>query len=152
MPLWANAWQLAHRSISSSVTCRAASLLLTVLLQKRLVDYGTVVDLGDAMAGYMELSGPAVLADASCSFWEAMLKTVVENSPGAFNSLCDRILDWLFTKWTPSKFVIDARTGIDSSTSQATSTIGHMRYRLPINSKLATSFGYFAFVVIASRL
>ena len=103
-PAWAGAWQLASRNISATATCRAACLLLETLLRLKLVKYGDVTEAAESIVSSVELNGPALFADSSSSFWEIFLASAVDHSPGVFNSMSDRVLEWLFSKWTPSRF------------------------------------------------
>jgi ataxia telangiectasia mutated family protein len=52
----------------------------------------------------IELSGPALLTETSSSLLTTIIRERVHENPTHFTMTSERILSWLFSKWTPSKF------------------------------------------------
>ncbi|KAF2453189.1 hypothetical protein BDY21DRAFT_142648 [Lineolata rhizophorae] len=88
--------------------CRPACHLLDALFKVRLVPYSSVAEVAEAMVTAVELNGPAIVADASCAFLATLIRVRGAENPSAFASSSDRVLNWVFGKWLPSKF--DERT------------------------------------------
>jgi serine-protein kinase ATM len=101
--LWTTAWQSASRAISSTPTSRAASHLMNVLLKLRIIPFSSVSDSVQRMLLSIELNGPAVLTDTSSAFLNTIIRERVQENPTHFDPTSERILSWLFSKWTPSK-------------------------------------------------
>jgi ataxia telangiectasia mutated family protein len=100
---WHQVWQLASGAISSLQTSRAACFLLNQLLELELVQFSAVSQSLDAMLQLSDIAGPAVLADSSVRFWQSVVQRKLSENPSASSGLPEKLLQWLFTKWTPSK-------------------------------------------------
>ncbi|KAF2466182.1 uncharacterized protein BDR25DRAFT_345757 [Lindgomyces ingoldianus] len=103
-PLWISAWQSASRVITSISSSRAACHLLNVLLRLEIVPYSAISDIAQSMLLSIELSGPALLTETSSSLLATIIQERTTENPTLFNQTAERILNWLFTKWTPSMF------------------------------------------------
>ena len=101
--LWIKVWQSAFRAVPSQYTSRVACHLLDLLLRLGLVPYSEVSPSLDAMLQSPELAGPALLCDSSVSFWISVLSIGATERHGSTEGYAERILRWLFKKWTPSK-------------------------------------------------
>lgn len=102
--LWTTIWQLSARNVTTGSTCRAASHTMDIILRLGLVDYSAIADTADAMVGSVELHGPAILSESSCSLWLTVFDVRSSESPHSSHFTTDRMLRWLFSKWTPSNF------------------------------------------------
>lgn len=51
----------------------------------------------------IELSGPALLTESSASLLMTILRERTQENPTHFNPTSERVLNWLLSKWTPSK-------------------------------------------------
>jgi ataxia telangiectasia mutated family protein len=100
--LWTQVWELAARLIPSTLSSRAASHVLDTLLRQGLVQYSQVSKSIDQMLAVSELSGPAVLGESSVSLWISSLSLRLAENPGSSRGLSEKLLRWLFKKWTPS--------------------------------------------------
>jgi serine-protein kinase ATM len=101
--MWLRIWELGSRGIPSPSIARAASLLLDVLLQRKMVDYSSVSQSLHNMLQFSELTGPGVLADSTVSFWLTSARVILQESAGRMRSLHEKLLRWMFRKWTPSE-------------------------------------------------
>jgi serine-protein kinase ATM len=100
---WLRVWQLASRAISSQSTAQAASYLLNVLLDLKLVQYHSVSQSLEYMLSMSELTGPGVLAESSAEFWVTFLRIKLSENPGSAGGTSERLLRWIFSKWSPSE-------------------------------------------------
>jgi ataxia telangiectasia mutated family protein len=100
---WHQVWQLASGAVSSLQTSRAACFLLNQLLELELVQFSAVSQSLDAMLQLSDIAGPAALADSSVRFWRSVVQRKLSENPSASSGLPEKLLQWLFTKWTPSK-------------------------------------------------
>lgn len=101
--LWTTVWQAAMRYVPVSSTSRAACHLLNILLRRGVVEYSSVSGSVDTIFSDANVNGPAVLCESSLSLWIAMMnKRLIEN-PSSGGTMVNRMLQWLFAKWTPSE-------------------------------------------------
>ncbi|KAL0263600.1 Serine/threonine-protein kinase tel1 [Diplodia seriata] len=101
--LWTTVWQLCSRNVTTGSTCRAAAHSMDVILRLGLVEFGSIAEIVEAMISSVELRGPAVLSESCCSLWLTMFDVRSSESPHSSHVTIDRMLRWLFLKWTPSK-------------------------------------------------
>jgi ataxia telangiectasia mutated family protein len=101
-PYWTSAWQSASRAATSLSTCRAACHLMDVLLKLHIVPFSAVSDNVQSLLLSIELSGPALLVETSSSLMTTIMRQRAHENPTHFNATSERILSWLFSKWTPS--------------------------------------------------
>lgn len=102
-PQWLMVWQLASRGLTTISSCRAACHLMDVLITQHLVDYKKVADSVEGILDAIDLSGPAALADSILSFLTLILRLAATERPSRSNPALQRVLRWLFSKWTPSE-------------------------------------------------
>jgi ataxia telangiectasia mutated family protein len=76
---------------------------MDVLLNLHIVPFSVVSDNVQSMLLSIELSGPALLTETSSSLMATMMRERIHENPTHFNATSERILSWLFNKWTPSK-------------------------------------------------
>jgi len=101
--MWLDLFGLASRKVATPSTCRAASLLLNVLLKLKVVSYLSVAAIVETMLSSVDLHGPAAFCDSSASLWITFMKAKATENPSASSGLSERILRWVFGKWIPSK-------------------------------------------------
>lgn len=87
-------------------TARAACHLMDVLLKLQIVPFSAASDTAQSMLLSIELNGPALLTESSSSLLTTILQERVKENPTHFNNTSERLLNWLFSKWTPSKFLL----------------------------------------------
>jgi ataxia telangiectasia mutated family protein len=102
-PYWISAWQSASRAATSVSNSRTACHLMDILLKFRIVPFSAVSDTVQSMLLSIELSGPALLTETSSSLLTTIMQERVQENPTHFNTTSERVLSWLFTKWTPSE-------------------------------------------------
>ncbi|KAF2011391.1 hypothetical protein BU24DRAFT_495581 [Aaosphaeria arxii CBS 175.79] len=102
LPLWISVWQSASRVVTSVSSSRAACHLANVLLQLRIVPFSAVSETVQSMLLSIELSGPAVVSEASSSLMATIVREKVAENPTQYNQTADRVLNWILSKWTPS--------------------------------------------------
>jgi hypothetical protein len=115
--MWANIWNIAARNVTNPSTCRAACHVLNVLLKLRLVKYSSVTETFDSMLVSANLNGPTLLAESPVSLFITVIHETARENPSKISQLSERITDWLFSKWTPSKLLKRAlyKFGSDSA-------------------------------------
>ncbi|KZM20995.1 ATP binding [Ascochyta rabiei] len=84
---WVSIWQSASRAVTSPSLCRAACHLMDVLLKLGIVPFAAVSDIVQSMLLSIELT---------------VIRERVKENPTHFNQTAERIVSWLFNKWTPS--------------------------------------------------
>jgi ataxia telangiectasia mutated family protein len=94
-PYWISAWQSASRAATSISVSRAACHLMDVLLKLQVVPFSTVSDIAQSMLLSIE---------SSSSLLTTIMRERIQENPTHFNATSERILSWLFSKWTPSKW------------------------------------------------
>jgi hypothetical protein len=82
---------------------RAACHLMDVLLRLNIVPFSAVSETVQSMLLSIELSGPASLTETSSSLLNTIIQERIKENPTHFNTTAERILNWLLSKWTPSK-------------------------------------------------
>jgi serine-protein kinase ATM len=103
-PKWLQVWELTTRLVPSPDSSRAACHLLDTLLKHKHVLYPIVSQSLDNMLEMSELSGPAVLSDSSTSLWMTYLSMRLTENPTSSKGIAEKLLRWLFKKWTPSMY------------------------------------------------
>lgn len=98
---WISAWQGASRAVTSISNSRAASHLMDVLLRLQIVPFSAISQTVQSMLLSIELSGPALLTEASSSFLTTLIRGRITENPTNFNFTAERILIWTLSKWTP---------------------------------------------------
>lgn len=76
---------------------------MDVLLRLNIVPFSAVSETVQSLLLSIELSGPALLTESSSSLLTTILQERIKENPTHFSSTAERILNWLLTKWTPSK-------------------------------------------------
>lgn len=100
---WSEAWKSCARQITSSGLCRAACHLMTAILGRGLCQYAEVADIANNMVSSIDLNGPLQAVDSSINMWITMTSLRAgDNLKSAYETV-ERILHWLFVRWSPSK-------------------------------------------------
>lgn len=76
---------------------------MDVLLKLNIVPFSAVSATVQSMLLSIELNGPALLTEASSSFLTTIIQQRVAENPTHYNQTAERVLNWLLSKWTPSK-------------------------------------------------
>ncbi|KAG8161861.1 hypothetical protein KVR01_008848 [Diaporthe batatas] len=100
---WKQVWQLAVRSISIPSTCRAACVLLHVILQTRLVPHHAIANDVNNIVTMADICGPATLLDSSLVFMHCLANIRNSLAPSASQKTSSFIIRWAFTMWRPSE-------------------------------------------------
>ena len=96
-------WRLAARNVTSISTSQTACYVMTVLLHRGLVEFSDVVDVVDNMLSSVDLNGPAIFADSAVLLWCALVDLKARVNPSSIQDTSERILRWLFVRWSPCK-------------------------------------------------
>jgi ataxia telangiectasia mutated family protein len=104
LPYWISAWQSASRAFTSMSSSRTACHLMDILLRLRIVPFSAVSEIVRSMLLSIEIAGPALVTESSSSLLVTLLRERTAENPTYFDTTADRILYWLFSKWTPSLF------------------------------------------------
>lgn len=84
-----------------------------VLLKLDVVSFSTVSVSLQSMLISIELSGPALLTETSVAFMTTLIRERVRENPTSYDITADRVLNWLFSKWTPREhLILEALPGI----------------------------------------
>ncbi|KAL1605036.1 Serine/threonine-protein kinase tel1 [Paraconiothyrium brasiliense] len=113
-PYWSSVWQSASRAITSLSSCRAACHLMDVLLKLDVVSFSTATTSVQSMLFSVELSGPAVLTETSAAFMTTVVRERVKENPTSHGMTAERILNWLFGKWTPHLWAERTSTSLNA--------------------------------------
>lgn len=100
---WKNIWQLAFRAITSASTCRSACHLLNVLISVQIAERSLLVDAIDAIASSIEFNGPSLFCDSVSALLGTVITYARLERTMASNDVSERVLTWLFRRWSPSK-------------------------------------------------
>ncbi|KAL5377435.1 hypothetical protein DPSP01_009773 [Paraphaeosphaeria sporulosa] len=113
-PYWSSVWQSATRAVTSLSSCRAACHLMDVLLKLDVVSFSTVTASVQNMLFSIELSGPALLTETSAAFMTTLIRERVKENPTSHDVTAERILNWLFGKWTPHLWAERTSTSLNA--------------------------------------
>lgn len=100
-PLWKQVWQMCSRTVSLPATSRAACVLLLAILESNLVKYSGISSEINSIVTTADISGPALLTDASLSFMLHILHLRNAELPNASQITAQHIVRWLFLRWNP---------------------------------------------------
>jgi serine-protein kinase ATM len=78
---------------------------MDVLLKLEIVPFIAVSDTIQSMLLSIELTGPSLFTDTSSSLLTTIVREHVKENPTHFNQTAEKIMSWLFSKWTPSKYL-----------------------------------------------
>jgi ataxia telangiectasia mutated family protein len=76
---------------------------MDVLLRLEIVPFSAISETVQSMLLSIELTGPALLTETSSSLMTTIIKERIKENPTNFNLTAERTLNWLLSKWTPSK-------------------------------------------------
>jgi len=82
---------------------------MDVLLKLRLVPFSAVSGTVQTILLSIELSGPALLTETSSALMTTLIRERINENPTHYNITAERVLNWLFSKWTPSKLITSNR-------------------------------------------
>ena len=106
LPSWVSVWQSASRAVTSPSLSRTACHLMDILLKLEIVPFTAVSDTIQSMLLSIEMTGPSSITDSSSSLLTTIMRERMKENPTHFNHTAERILSWLFSKWTPSRYAI----------------------------------------------
>ncbi|KAF3770337.1 hypothetical protein M406DRAFT_96775 [Cryphonectria parasitica EP155] len=99
---WKQLWQLAVRSLSISSTCRAACVLLHVILESQLLPHHAIADDVSNFVIMADICGPAVLVDSSLVLMHCVANLRNEMAPSAMQKTYSHVIRWVFSTWKPA--------------------------------------------------
>ncbi|KAJ9155108.1 Serine/threonine-protein kinase Tel1 [Pleurostoma richardsiae] len=99
---WRQIWHLAVRSVSIPSTSRAACVLLHSILESGLVSVNEVADDITNIVTAADISGPAILSDASLVFMLHLLHLRNSMLPSTSQKTSGHVVRWVFSKWNPA--------------------------------------------------
>jgi ataxia telangiectasia mutated family protein len=103
---WIAIFHSASRPLTVEKSSRAASYLLFVLLAQNVLAYGDVAPIAQTIVSSTELQGPTELTDSSLALLRLLLDTRSAENPSSAIATAERLVHWLFQKWTPSKLFL----------------------------------------------
>jgi serine-protein kinase ATM len=99
-------WHVGIRSLTFSVTCRAAAIQLHATLAKGLVQYHDIGEDVNAIIAAADISGPPILCDSAIFLIMHLLHARVTEVPSSSLVASQHVTRWLFARWNPCKFSI----------------------------------------------
>ncbi|KAK8124784.1 Serine/threonine-protein kinase [Apiospora kogelbergensis] len=99
---WKQLWFIASRNLSIQGTCRAACLLLHMIVSQELIQFHDVSDDVHNIITAADVSGPAILVDSSVALMTKLLKLRNHHLPSASFTTCSHVVRWLFLRWDPA--------------------------------------------------
>jgi ataxia telangiectasia mutated family protein len=78
---------------------------MNVILKLKLVQYSSIVGVLENMLSSVDLHGPALFSDASAALWTTLIQLKASENPSSALGVSERVLQWLFNKWTPGKTI-----------------------------------------------
>lgn len=97
----------------------------------------------------IELSGPALLTEASSSLMTTLIKLRIAENPAHFNQTAERVLNWFLSKWTPSKCTLDYSLLFNANESQVSGQNEPTHLSTATTAMPATCYDCFMPVLIA---
>jgi ataxia telangiectasia mutated family protein len=91
---------------------------MNVILQLDLVQYSSIVAVLENMFSSVDLHGPALFSDSSASLWATLIRLKASENPSSAIGISERVLQWMFNKWTPSKCLQARFLGIANMASR----------------------------------
>lgn len=76
---------------------------MDVLLKLEIIAFPAVSDIIVSMLVSIEMTGPSLLTDSSSSLLTTIMRERLQENPTHANQTAERVISWLFSKWTPSK-------------------------------------------------
>jgi hypothetical protein len=73
------------------------------MLQFKLIPLDAATPFLGNMLRYSELNGPAVLCESSISLWMLSIRTLISVNPSGASGMMEKLLRWIFNKWTPGE-------------------------------------------------
>jgi hypothetical protein len=139
---WTSAWNTASRAKTTPSSSRAACHFMDVLLKLNIVPYTAVSDTVQSMMMSIELSGPALLTETSAALMTTLIRERINENPTHYNVTAERVLNWLFSKWTPSKHMTLHREP-RSNSMQVCGQSAHMRLSMHTTATPGTCYVYY---------
>ncbi|KAI1841245.1 hypothetical protein JX266_012557 [Neoarthrinium moseri] len=91
-PMWKQMWYIAARNLSLASNCRAASILLVAIVNKDILPYRQVSDDINNIVTAADVSGPAVVSDASVALMTRLLQLRNQKLPNASHATCSHVI------------------------------------------------------------
>ena len=76
---------------------------MAILLNRRLVEFGGIVDITDSMLSSVDLNGPVLFTESALAWWTAVISSKAKSSPGLVHDTAERVLRWVIVRWNPCK-------------------------------------------------
>ncbi|KAK8872805.1 Serine/threonine-protein kinase TEL1 [Apiospora arundinis] len=99
---WKQLWFIASRNLSIQGTCRAACLLLHMIVSQDLIQFHDISDDVHNIVTAADVSGPAILVDSSVALMTKLLQLKNHHLPSASFTTCSHVVRWLFLRWDPA--------------------------------------------------
>nr|6SKY_A Chain A, Serine/threonine-protein kinase Tel1 [Thermochaetoides thermophila DSM 1495]6SKY_B Chain B, Serine/threonine-protein kinase Tel1 [Thermochaetoides thermophila DSM 1495]6SKZ_A Chain A, Serine/threonine-protein kinase Tel1 [Thermochaetoides thermophila DSM 1495]6SL0_A Chain A, Serine/threonine-protein kinase Tel1 [Thermochaetoides thermophila DSM 1495]6SL0_B Chain B, Serine/threonine-protein kinase Tel1 [Thermochaetoides thermophila DSM 1495]QGA31134.1 Tel1 [Thermochaetoides thermoph len=100
---WKQLWQLAVRSLSLPPISRASCVLLNSILKANLIPRHELADDINQIVTTADISGPAILVDASLGLMLNLLRFRNNMFPNASQATSNHIIRWVFVRWSPAE-------------------------------------------------
>ena len=98
---WTLLWRAGTRSLTFSMTSRAAALQLHTIVANKLIPYHDIGEDIETIVTSADASGPAVLSDSGLFLMTHLLHARITEVPGASLAASQHVIRWLFARWDP---------------------------------------------------
>ncbi|KAK7952525.1 Serine/threonine-protein kinase TEL1 [Apiospora aurea] len=99
---WKQLWFIASRNLSIQGTCRAACLLLHMIVSRDLVQFHDISDDVHNIVTAADVNGPAIMVDSSVILMTKLLQLTNHHLPNTNFATCSHVVRWLFLRWDPA--------------------------------------------------
>ncbi|KAK8090153.1 Serine/threonine-protein kinase TEL1 [Apiospora hydei] len=99
---WKQLWFIASRNLSIQGTCRAACLLLHMIVSRDLVQFHDISDDVHNIVTAADVNGPAIMVDSSVILMTKLLQLTNHHLPSTSFATCSHVVRWLFLRWDPA--------------------------------------------------
>lgn len=79
---------------------------MNVLLRLEVLPFSSISADVQNMLLSIELSGPALVTESSSAFMTTLIRERIRETPTDYDLTAERLLNWLFGKWTPRKYIL----------------------------------------------
>lgn len=104
---------------------------MTRLLDCGLLHYSQISDLAEGMLSSVDVNGPVDAVDATIGFWVVIAAFRARDNLGSAYDTVERVLRWLFMRWSPSKLRVDLCRLIFDEEGQGHCLIAIMSLKTP---------------------
>lgn len=96
---WQSVWQIAIRHLNNISTARAASYLVSAIVNTSLLPPGDILASIASVLGAVESTGPYFLTDSSLLFWKSITQFAESSGSNLLDSVNKGAIQWIRAIW-----------------------------------------------------